>query len=345
MSMNFVKSVIVLFVSMSLSITSVAQLKSKKTQALQTVSQLQKIWVPITDDRELYVEYYAPREGEPTVVLLNGLTYSTKQWSNFIEPLVQRGVGVVSFDFEGQGRVLLRYAPVVDVIPYTTQVEHLNLLLNNMKIKKPYNLLGLSYGAGIAVAYAMQYPSSVNQLILMAPYTKPLANLDNWIRSQIWATRTIFPFINWTEDEMYDYYYKQIVYATYPQYEPVVLENPFKLEATFRLAQGIRKFVPENLTDSLKVPIHLVVARNDQYIPQSDLDRYWDLLPGKLKMSRLFVNNSEHKIPEAFPNFSSAWTYQILKGNSLLFKSMDFEGYPFQGVAKSADGSVVLGEK
>lgn len=317
----------------------------KSLASSQMPGELQKLWIPVSAERELYVEYYAPREGEPTIVLLNGLTYSTKQWSNFITPLVQRGIGVVSFDFEAQGRVLLRYAPAMESVPYTKQVDDLHKLLAEMKIEKPYNLLGLSYGGGIGVAYAMKYPKTVNQLILMAPYTKPLANLDNWIRAQIWATRTIFPFVNWTEDEMYDYYYKQIVYATYPQHEPVVLENPFKLEATFRLAQGIRKFVPENLTDSLNVPLHLMVARNDQYIPQADLDRYWDLLPNKYKKSRLFVNNSEHKIPEAVPNFSSGWVYQILKGNSLLNKNLDFEGYPFQGVAKSPEGTVVLGEK
>lgn len=342
MNKNFLSTATKLFFSLFiLGLSAVAHADQRSADT----NRPQQIWVKVAPEKELYVEYYAPREGEPTLVLLNGLTYSTKQWSNFIEPLIQRGVGIVCFDFEGQGKVLLRYAPALEMIPYDRQVADLHELLAQLKVKKPYNLLGLSYGGGIGIAYAMKYPNFVNQLMLMAPYTRPLANLDNWIRAQIWATKTIFPFVNWTEDELYDYYYKQIVYATYPQYEPVVLENPFKLEATFRLAQGIRKFVPENLTDSLKVPVHLIVARNDQYIPQADLEKYWELMPKKIKMSRLFINNSEHKIPEVLPNFSSGWIYQILKENSLLFKGLDFDGFPFQGIAKSTEGTVVLGEK
>ncbi len=40
-----------------------------------------------------------------------------------------------------------------------------------------------------------------------------------------------------SDDDLYDLFLHQIVYATYPQAEPIVLENPFKLEATYRLVQ------------------------------------------------------------------------------------------------------------
>lgn len=302
----------------------------------------EKAWIAVSEKLEIYTEYYKPKKDQPTVVLLNGLTYSTKQWADFIEPLVAKGVGVLAFDFEAQGKVLLKYAPIVAPVSVETQVENLKTVLNELGLEAPYNIAGLSYGGGIAFAYAMEYPDDIQNLILIAPYTKPLEKLHSWINAQIWATRAIFPFNKYSDDELYDYFYKQIVYATYPQAEPIVLENPFKLEATFRLAQGIRKYVPEDLAGQLQVPTHLMIARKDQYIPVTDLENFWDVLPNDSKMSRIFVNNTEHKMPEAIPNFTAAWIYQIIRGRAPLFQGKDFEGYPLKGTASSADETIVL---
>lgn len=302
----------------------------------------QKLWVEVRAQKELFVEYYAPKAGQPTLVVLNGLTYSTRQWDRYVNALVQTGVGVVAYDMEGQGRTLLRYAPALAPFPVKTQVQDLKVLLAKLKIAAPYNLVGLSYGGGVGLGFALENPRLVKNLILMAPYTRPLEKLDNWIKSQIWATRATFPLNPASDDELYDFFYRQIVYATYPQAEPVVLENPFKLEAVFRMGQGIRKFVPEEFAKRLQVPTHMMVARKDQYIPASVLETFWAEIPSQTRMSRLFIADSEHKIPEAFPSFSAAWTYHILKGNKALFQGKDFEGQPSEGTAQSKDETIRL---
>jgi pimeloyl-ACP methyl ester carboxylesterase len=305
-------------------------------------TETQKGLVKVRPDRELYVDYVAPKEGQPTLIVLNGLTYDTGSWDQFIEPLQKRGVGLLRYDMYGMGQTLLKYAPANAIISYTEQVKDLKLLLNVLKIKGPYNIMGLSYGGGIGIAYALEYPKDVSNLILIAPYTEPLAGQYNWIMAQIWATRQIFPFNKMTDDELYDYYLHQIVYATYPQAEPVVLKNPFILEGVYRMVQGIRKFRPIDFADQLKVPTHLMVAQQDQYIPAGVLSDYWDKVPASSKQSRLFVNGSEHKIPEAVPNFAASWIYQIIKGNQLLTQGTDFQGYPFKGEARSAKDTIRL---
>ncbi|XGC81119.1 alpha/beta fold hydrolase [Bdellovibrio bacteriovorus] len=305
-----------------------------------------KGFVAVAAKRELYVDYVPAEKNQPTVILVNGLTYSTRQWNGFVEPLLQRGVGVLRYDPFGQGQTLLKYAPIVAPIPYQDQVQDLKTLLEKMHLKGPYHLVGLSYGGGIIAGFANQYPELVKNLIMMAPFTRPLDGQDNWIKSQIWATRQMFPFNKASDDDLYDYFLHQIIYATYPQAEPIVLENPFKLEATYRLVQGIRKFRPVEHTS--KIPagsLHLVIARQDQYINSSVLDEYWDAVPSISKASRLYVNGSEHKMVEAVPYFSAAWVYQIIKGNPELQGGEDFEGYPFRGEVKKGDKVIKVGRE
>ncbi|NUN06598.1 MAG: alpha/beta hydrolase [Bdellovibrio sp.] len=303
-------------------------------------------FVAISNQRELFVDYVPAAEGKPTVVLINGLTYSTRQWDNFTDPLAARGVGVLRYDMQGQGRTLLKYAPILSVITAQEQVEDLKALLEKLKIKGPYNLAGLSYGGGIAAGFAAAYPHLVKNLIMMAPFTRPVAGTDDWIKAQIWATRQIFPFNKMSDDELYDYYLHQIVYATYPQAEPIVLENPFKLEAIFRLVQGIRKARPADTAATLPdKSLHLMIARQDQYINTNVLEEYWDAVPTSARASLLYINGSEHKMVEAVPYFTATWVYEILMGNKKLFKGTHFEGYPFRGEVRAGDEFIKVGRQ
>ena len=303
-------------------------------------------FVTLSPQRELYVKYSPPAPSMPTVILINGLTYSTRQWENFVGPLVAKGIGVLRFDPIGQGETLLKYAPALLPIQIEDQIEDLYNLLLKLNIKGPYNFVGLSYGGGLAAGFATAYPKLVKNLVLMAPFTRPLEGTDNWIKAQIWATRQIFPNNKISDDELYDHFLHQIVYATYPQAEPVILENPFKLEATFRLVQGIRKARPIDWTHKIpKKALHLMVARQDQYISVDVLDEYWDAVPEKARASRIYINGSEHKMVEAVPNFTAYWVHQILMGNAKLFKGLDYEGYPFLGEVRSGSETIKVGKE
>lgn len=303
-------------------------------------------FVAISPQRELYVEYVPAEGGKPTVVLINGLTYSTRQWDNFVEPLLAKGIGVLRYDPFGMGKTLLKYAPILASIPWQEQVSDLKALLTKLKIKGPYNLVGLSYGGGIAAGFAAAYPNQVKNLVMMAPFTRPLAGTDNWIKAQIWATRQMFPFNKMSDDDLYDYYLHQIVYATYPQAEPIVLENPFKLEAIYRLVQGIRKARPIDLTDTIPAKaLHLMIARQDQYINTSVLEEYWDAVPESARASLLYINGSEHKMVETVPYFTASWVYEILMGNKRLFRGSTFEGYPYRGEVRTGDDSIKVGRQ
>lgn len=289
-----------------------------------------KGFIRVRPDRELYVETIKAQPGKETVVLLNGLTYSLRQYDSFAARLQERGLGVVRFDFDGMGQSLLRYAPSVAPYPADRQAKDLHVLLAALKIPAPYNLIGLSYGGGIEVAYALQFPREIKRLIMIAPYTQPLEGQDNWIKSQVATTRATFPLNPYSDEELYDYFLHQYVYTTYPASEPIVLENPFKLEAVYNLVRGIRKFIPLEVADKLPAgTVHMMQAVSDQYIPKEVLENFWKKVPKAAKMTRIFVYQTEHKMPEAVPDFTAAWVNFLLKGGPLTNSGREFQGFAY----------------
>ncbi len=281
------------------------------------------------EGRKVWTDYEPAKNGQPTLVLLNGLTYQFGYWDKYVNALRRRSkeIGILRFDMIGMGGTLLSgKVPVRDPISYKDQVELTRQLMDKLGIRKAY-MVGLSYGGGIAVAFATTHPTRVEQIILMAPFTEPLKQMDQWIKGQIAANRIAFPFNPATDDELYDYFLKNFIYATYPSLEPAVLDNPYKLEAVFRMIQGIRKY--DTLRDARYLPansVQLMVARQDQYLQRDVMDRFWDAVPRSARASRIDISVTEHKIPEAIPDYASAWTMEILSRRPELNRGLEWDG-------------------
>lgn len=297
----------VVFVFCLILLSLIAQAQSKLEQSFQG-------FVRVSSERELFVDFLPAKAERPTVILLNGLTYSTKQWLGYAQELNTRyGVGVLRYDMFGMGETLLKYAPVTKVISWQDQIKDLRALIRQMKVSAPVHLVGLSYGGGIAIAFAAEHPKMVRSVIAMAPFTEPVEDQDRWIRAQVTYTRLMNPWNPYTDEEIYDYYLRHLVYSTYPAAEPIVLENPYKLEATFRLVQGIRHWNSSQSVESLPAKsLHLVIAGSDQYIKRIVLDRFWLSVPERSRGSKTILSNVEHKIPEAEPRRAADLTAQIL---------------------------------
>lgn len=302
-----------------------------------------KGFVKIGPDRELYVDYLKGKPNAPTVVLLNGLTYGTKEWDKFTDELSKYGVGILRFDPMAMGQTLLKYAPITAAVQIEDQARDLHSLVQALKIESKLNLAGLSYGGGLAMVYCQLFPENVNKLILMAPFTQPVEEQDKWIRSQIWYIRIMQPWNSATDDELYDYFLKTLVYTSYPIAEPIALENPFKLEGIFRLVQGIRKWnAGLSLSSFPEKSVNLIIAENDQYVKRPVLDAFWKSVPISARASYMVIRNSEHKIPEAVPRFAAAWIQEILNDNRTILEKQSFEGDPQRGIVHFKGGSFNL---
>jgi pimeloyl-ACP methyl ester carboxylesterase len=302
------------------------------SQAAQTY----KGFVTIAPGRALYAEYERPDAGKPTIVLLNGLTYRLGCWDRFTNFLRGHGYGILRYDPAGMGETLLKYAPATAAFPLSEQVNDLNNLLVQLRIAGPVHVVGLSYGGALGMQFAIEHADRVATLILMAPFVAPLESQDTWIKAEIVQTRILFPYNPASDDELYDFFLRQIIYATYPTAEPIVLENPYKLEATFRLVQGVRKFLAKDIAAKLPpAHTHMMIARQDQYLNNAVHDKFWSQLPAGVRASRLYIQGSEHKIPEAVPNFAASWVLRIVGGDPQISGGKTFEGNPLTGVAET----------
>lgn len=296
-------------------------------------------FVPVSARAEVYVKWHQAVSGKPTVILINGLTYSTVEWNRFAAALTNYGIGVIQYDMQGMGQTLLKYAPITTEISYQTQVQNLKALITKFKIKSKVNLVGLSYGGGIALAFSETYPQLVQNTIVMAPFTAPLAAQDSWIRLQVATTRFMYPYNPYTDEEIYDYFLKVYIYSTFPIAEPALLDNPYKLEATFRLAQGIRNFYASVLANKLPPhSVHLVIAGRDELVDRASLESFWSAVPAAAQGSKMVIVQSKHKIPENYPDYSAAWVAEILTGRSRLKSDKIFEGNPVTGIVRADSG-------
>ncbi len=312
------------------------ELSAKVTIDTLTKQQRVEGFVGIRGDRELYVDYIKPAPGKPTIVLVNGLTYRTGIWDSFVKQLKGDGLGILRFDPMGMGETMKKYGIPKESIELVDQVKDMNSLLNSLGIREPVHVLGLSYGGGMAIMFGAMYPGKVASLILEAPLTGPLPKLESDIRSKIAMTRIMFPYNRATDAELYNFFLQQIVYTTYPLTEPIVLEHPYKLENVFRMTQGTISFRAGDFVSRLpKGKVHLVVADKDQYIPAEILDGFWQSIPKNARASRLFLQHSEHKIPEAMPHFSAEWVKLIISGDARIQKGATWEGGVWLGGVKS----------
>jgi pimeloyl-ACP methyl ester carboxylesterase len=311
--------------------------------AMPAMAGNQKGFVKIAEGRELYIDYIEPAPGKPIAVLLNGLTYSTRQWDAFTHELEGNGLGILRYDPMAMGQTLLKYGAPIAPVQYRDQIADLQALLNTLGITQPVHVVGLSYGGALALQFGHEHPDRVASLIIMAPFIAPLEQQDNWIRLQVQQTRLLYPWNDATYDDLYDYFLKINIFTTYPMVEPIVLENAYKLEATFRMVQGIRRFVAKDISKfQPNVSVHLVVGKQDQYIDNKIHEDFWKLLQPGTQASFMYMRLTDHKIPESSPRFAALWVRAIIEGNPNIGGGRIYTGNPYSGEVTSDKSSFVL---
>ena len=270
--------------------------------------------IEVQAGRSLYINWKHAAPGRPTLVLLNGLTYTTQAWDAFEKQLVARGYGVFRYDPTGMGKTLEMTGAVQKIIRIEDQARDLDLLTKAVGLTGKLDLVGLSYGGGLAIAFAGRYGDRIHSAFMMAPFTEPLAQQDQQIRAQIAWTRLTFPLNPASDAELYAYFLRQNVYYIYPLTEPSMNDSPLKPEAVFQMTQGIRTF--DMFAAARHFPPHtanLMLAGKDQYIPREYHERFWANLPAEVRGQRVVIENSEHKIPEAAPEAAAQWIDQVLQ--------------------------------
>lgn len=303
-----------------------------------------KDFVEIRPGYKMYVEHRVAQKGKKTIWCLNGLTWSTRDWNAFVEKYdkIDPGVGFVLYDMKGMGQTLLQHGPVRETITLEEQLQDLVDLKAKLNVQGESSVIGLSYGGGLALLLAAKYPHLFDQIVAVSPFIAKITAQDKIIRQSIAWTRANFPMNPMSDDELYDFYLRYLIFTTYPMAEPIVLENQYKLEAIFRMVQGARRFSAKSIAAEIgHANVHIVGAIDDAFVIDSELQDFWNALDGA-GLSYLRVTSTGHKIPTERPELMAGWMKEILNKNPDLYKGLEFLGDAVKGEARSGNVTIPL---
>jgi pimeloyl-ACP methyl ester carboxylesterase len=117
----------------------------------------------------VHFQVAGPKNG-PTVVFVHGLATPGFVWDNNISDLANAGFRTIRYDHYGRGfsdRPKLDYSRDL-------YIRQLYGLLRNLNIKAPVNLVGLSMGGAVVIAFADLHPNLVDRICLIAPAGFPI---------------------------------------------------------------------------------------------------------------------------------------------------------------------------
>lgn len=113
---------------------------------------------------------YRGGDNGPPIVCVNGVQQSMGAWGSLIKAF-HREFTVVTFDLPGQGRS--RISGGSAAVELDEQVAVLEAVARVVAGSEPVDVLGASWGAVIAAAFAARAPSAVRKLVLASLAVRP----------------------------------------------------------------------------------------------------------------------------------------------------------------------------
>ena len=131
----------------------------------QSISNLRSKENFVTIDR-LRVRYIESGRG-PTVVMIHGNAGSIEDFEFGVIQTLSSNYRVIAVDRPGHGK---SDRPTSANVEYQARLLH--QVLSSLRVHEPV-LVGHSWGAALALSYALQYPAEVSAMILVAPAAYP----------------------------------------------------------------------------------------------------------------------------------------------------------------------------
>lgn len=208
--------------------------------------------------------YYETHGSGRPLILLHGGLMSGEMFGPIIGPLVDGGHQVIAVDLQGHGRT----ADIDRPLDIKLIADDIAALIDHLGLDRP-DVVGYSFGGGVAMYTAVKYPEKVGRLVIASVYLRPDV-LDADLRGQqVQVNAAAAEFMK--ETPMYELYQRV---APDPGHFPQLLDKigammsqPYDYTADFQ---------------QLRVPTMLVAADADQ-APVSHYAEMFALLDGGLR--------------------------------------------------------------
>jgi pimeloyl-ACP methyl ester carboxylesterase len=108
-----------------------------------------------------------------TWILLRGLTRESRHWGDFLGQFQQAlpGTQIMALDLPGNGRLNQQKSP----LRIQDMVAHCRTQLASRNLAPPFNILAMSMGAMVAVAWSEMYPQEVAAQVLINTSMRPFS--------------------------------------------------------------------------------------------------------------------------------------------------------------------------
>lgn len=240
------------------------------------------------------------KSGKEIIVLLNGIMMSTMSWEIFKKSFTEHTV-LIRYDMIDQGsssKVDYQYTQAL-------QVDVLKALLDHLQLDT-VNIVGISYGASVALQFAAKHQEYVRKLVVAnvvaktSPWLKAIG--DGW--NQVGKTRNGEAYYNITIPYIYSpqFYTKRLQWMENRKNILIpIFSNPDFLDAMERLTISAETHdVQSNLKD-MDVDTLIISSKEDYLTPVFEQEYIHKQLP----TSSLIVlpecgHASMYEVPELF---------------------------------------------
>lgn len=137
------------------------------------------------------LHYVATGSGSRTMVLLHGYPQTWWEWRHVLPPLVRAGWRVIAVDYRGAGG---SSKPPTGYDKRTMAADIYKLLREHLGVAGPVTMVGHDIGMMVAYAFASEYPTSVEKLVLMEAPLPGTAAYDATVASTKLNNATMWHF-------------------------------------------------------------------------------------------------------------------------------------------------------
>lgn len=106
--------------------------------------------------------YISKNKSERVTIFIHGAGGSSNHWS-WLADNISENIQVIAFDLPGHGKSS-GYVPD----NFRQALNLISIFIEQMNIKKPFNLIGHSLGGMLAQAYAIKFPENIHNLVLIS---------------------------------------------------------------------------------------------------------------------------------------------------------------------------------
>jgi|LGVE01.1.fsa_nt_gb pimeloyl-ACP methyl ester carboxylesterase len=200
------------------------------------------------------------------IIILNGIMMSTKSWEIFVEPFTKNNT-LIRYDMFDQGESSKLDKDYTQEI----QVELLKELMDYLNIDKA-NLVGISYGASVALQFAVKHEEYIEKMVVANVVSKTSEWLkaigDGW--NAVALTRDGEAYYNISIPYIYSpqFYTKQIKWMENRKEILIPLfSNPEFLDAMIRLTKSAETHNVDKDLSKINIKTLIISSEEDYLTP------------------------------------------------------------------------------